>query len=108
VFTFERDRAAEADVESREPLLSIQNRYDFSVRNRAMFRTMATTPLVIVTNEIVEFPIPNTLRADLPKEESTKREAPHQAVEEAGDLVWPPYEFALDRGKDPVFFAQSR
>ena len=52
---------------------------------------------MVVQHEVIELVAVVVLLIDLPTKESPERIALHKAVEQSADLLWPPYEFALNR-----------
>ena len=99
---FGGERAAEADVQGRQPLLAVQDRGDGPVAERTGRRAVGVVALVVVTHEVVEGEAARVVLVDLPHEEGSDGISTHQAVEQPGDLVTRPDELALDRRQHVV------
>src|SRR5262245_34957677 len=72
---------AQADVQSREPLLSVQNRGNRSVGYFPEGRAMGIVALVVLAREVEELKRLGGLPLDLPEQEGPDRKALHQAIE---------------------------
>ena len=89
----------ETDVQTREPLLTVEHGRNRPVPGGLGFGVVNPVPFVVIPQELVELELVSPLLLDLPEEKRPNRVVFHEGIEEPDDLLRLPDELALDGGK---------
>nr|WP_240677122.1 hypothetical protein [Actinacidiphila soli] len=81
------ERATEADIESSQSLLAINDGSDSPVTQRTCGGTVGIVALMVITHEVVESETAGVALFDVPHEKGADGVPTHEAVKEPSDLV---------------------